>query len=237
MEEILASIRRIISDDGAEAGGKPEEADREEPRETPGGIEMSATQDDEPAPANGSDDEAEDEPLELTEAVQDDGTVVDLAQQRAAAQAAAAPAQAARVAAPELEPQPTPQPEPEPEPYDSAELELYGEDDLDGDDDDSAQDGAEGEENSMAAAGDIDRDRLVSEATEAATLAALSQLTQPEPQPTGGGIPGGERTLEQVVRDAVSEHLRSWLDANLPTLVERVVREEVRRMARRAEDA
>ena len=77
----------------------------------------------------------------------------------------------------------------------------------------------------------------MSEATEAATLAALSSVARPPEAAEAAPLMGGERTLEQVVRDAIAEHLKVWLDTNLPDLVERVVREEVRRLARRAEDS
>jgi hypothetical protein len=247
MEEILASIRRIISDDGQEQpGGDKAAADSEEPAarapaaapppkapaaERPGHIDLSARRDPgtEPEPEPGADaadavtaEEPEDEPLMLTQAVQDDGTVIDLAAQRAAAQSARAP-----------EPEPAADPEPQPEAPGEAgrvELEFYEDEQ-----DEGPAEPAPGEPE-MSESERSQRDRLVSEATEAATLAALSELAREERESGPISLPGGERTLEQVVRDAISEHLRSWLDANLPTLVERIVREEVRRMARRAED-
>ncbi len=232
MEEILASIRRIISDDGSEA-----EAGQAAAAETPKAAKSAAKQSDEAteqpeqSPVGGPIDlrssesemaepEAEEEPLELTEAIQDDGTVVDLAQQRAATRPT--PAQ------PEVVPKPSPEePTEPPAAEEDVSLELYGDDDSE-----------RPEEPAEEAMSERERDRLVSEATETATLAALSELAhaeEREPQPLS--LPGGERTLEQVVRDAISEHLRTWLDANLPDLVERVVREEVRRLARRAEDS
>ena len=47
---------------------------------------------------------------------------------------------------------------------------------------------------------------------------------------------GGGRTLEELVRTSLAPELKAWLDENLPDLVERIVREEVRKMVRRAED-
>ena len=47
---------------------------------------------------------------------------------------------------------------------------------------------------------------------------------------------GSGRTLEEVVREALAPELKAWLDANLADLVERIVREEVKKMVRRAED-
>jgi hypothetical protein len=78
---------------------------------------------------------------------------------------------------------------------------------------------------------------LISDAAEAATVATLTELARRSRTDKSLVLPGGERTLEQVVREAVAEHLSGWLDANLPSLVERVVRDEVRRLTRRAEDS
>lgn len=41
-------------------------------------------------------------------------------------------------------------------------------------------------------------------------------------------------SLEDIVRDELRPMLRAWVDANLPSLVERLVREELDRVARRA---
>ena len=40
------------------------------------------------------------------------------------------------------------------------------------------------------------------------------------------------RSLEDVVRDTLRPMLKAWLDDNLPQLVERLVREEIERIAR-----
>ncbi|MEX2248833.1 MAG: DUF2497 domain-containing protein, partial [Parvibaculum sp.] len=45
---------------------------------------------------------------------------------------------------------------------------------------------------------------------------------------------GGEgRTLEEIVSDMLRPMLKEWLDSNLPPLVERLVAEEIERIARR----
>lgn len=41
------------------------------------------------------------------------------------------------------------------------------------------------------------------------------------------------RTLEDVVRDMLRPMLKEWLDANLPSMVERLVRAEIERVSRR----
>ena len=43
---------------------------------------------------------------------------------------------------------------------------------------------------------------------------------------------GGSRTLEDLVADLLKPMLKQWLDQNLPPLVERLVREEIERVAR-----
>jgi cell pole-organizing protein PopZ len=44
---------------------------------------------------------------------------------------------------------------------------------------------------------------------------------------------GGDRTIEDITRELLRGYLRQWLDDNLPPLVERLVREEIERVARR----
>jgi cell pole-organizing protein PopZ len=41
------------------------------------------------------------------------------------------------------------------------------------------------------------------------------------------------RTLEDVVREMLKPMLKAWLDANLPNMVERLVRAEIERVSRR----
>ena len=43
----------------------------------------------------------------------------------------------------------------------------------------------------------------------------------------------GERSIEDMTQDLLKGMLRSWLDAHLPGLVEKLVREEIERVARR----
>jgi cell pole-organizing protein PopZ len=40
------------------------------------------------------------------------------------------------------------------------------------------------------------------------------------------------RTLEDLVQDMLRPMLKDWLDENLPTMVERLVRAEIERVAR-----
>lgn len=82
---------------------------------------------------------------------------------------------------------------------------------------------------------------LVSGATAAGAIAALGDLARASRGGSGGGSGaatpvGTNRTLEEMVMDAMAPHLKAWLDANLGPLVEKVVREEIQRLRRRSED-
>ena len=50
---------------------------------------------------------------------------------------------------------------------------------------------------------------------------------EPGPSPAGGG-----KTIEGVVQEMLRPMLKAWLDDNLPNLVERMVRAEIERVAR-----
>ena len=82
---------------------------------------------------------------------------------------------------------------------------------------------------------------LISSNTAAGAIAALGDLSRAARETTGGQgggttALGMNRTLEELVLDAMTPHLKSWLDTNLEPLVERVVREEIQRLRRRSED-
>jgi hypothetical protein len=81
-----------------------------------------------------------------------------------------------------------------------------------------------------------ERDRLLSNTTAAASVAALSQLVV-RPRDKSGELPLGaaERTLEDIVRELMRPLLKDWLDQNLHGLVERVVKDEVARLVREAQ--
>jgi cell pole-organizing protein PopZ len=209
MEEILASIRKIISEDEGEdqkmAGRDPAPA---EPDDAP---ETSAEQPDATAT------EPDDEVLDLTQMIGDDGTVVDLDSDEARRS--------------------------------STELAVELAEDYDTDkrgDDARGSDGrveAFGHDDQATlpsnAAGRGDEGALVSPATAAAASAALSELATAIEHKGGSGIGTpltGGRSLEDLVREALAPHLKVWLDENLASMVERLVREEIGKMVRRAED-
>src|SRR5579862_913872 len=76
--------------------------------------------------------------------------------------------------------------------------------------------------------------RLISDTTAAASLAALSELVnRSHREPDIESLPLGNvnRTLEDITRELLRPILKSWLDDNLPEFVERIVREEIGRLA------
>ncbi|MBX6370490.1 MAG: DUF2497 domain-containing protein, partial [Rhodospirillales bacterium] len=79
------------------------------------------------------------------------------------------------------------------------------------------------------------QDRLVSEPTAVASVAALSQLAAVSAKRDGLALGDGQLTIEELVRDLLRPMLRDWLDANLPGMVERLVREEIERLVRDAQ--
>lgn len=75
---------------------------------------------------------------------------------------------------------------------------------------------------------DAEHPGMLSGEAAAATQAAFNQLAE-----TLMSRAMGERSVEEVTRELLRTMLKSWLDENLPQLVERLVREEIERVARR----
>ena len=67
--------------------------------------------------------------------------------------------------------------------------------------------------------------QLVSNATMAAVDSAFNTLAQTV-------LVQNARTLEDLVREMLRPMLKTWLDDNLPSMVERLVRAEIERVAR-----
>lgn len=225
MEEILASIRKIISEDDPETSPRAEDA-------------------------SGSGDDEDSEPMELTQMVSEDGSVVDLrAEPRASLVALTedgdedsdeetedvlddrgTAADQAAVVEP-LVPEGT-----------RVHAEMVDEDLLDDDGDveldvregdvDQAEIAPEPEAEPEPEAPTVPRqklDGLVSPDVAAAAAAAMARLKDS----LAAGTPvGGGKTMEDLVSDAMMPHLKAWLDENLPQLVERVVREEIEKIVK-----
>jgi cell pole-organizing protein PopZ len=186
MEEILASIRRIISDDEARGAAKAAP-----PREAPRPVSNVSHLFAEPAapelPPNvvelPIEPVAPEEPALITEAF---------------AQAMEAGEPEETYTPPRLAPVPprraSPPPAPKPAPASAAERRLPPA-------------------------------PLLSPRSDAAVTAAFAQLADTM-------FNGNSRTIDGLVEDMLRPMLKTWLDNNLPPLVERMVREEIERVSR-----
>lgn len=175
MEEILQSIRKIIAEEG-----------------------------DEPDIESADENEMPDSVLELTDAVQDDGSVVNVADEEGDVLNEIDDA---------LEkPEPEPEPEPESEPAPKTKPEPVERDPLP----------------EPVAAGEED-DGLVSTASIAASAAALNALKKTDDL---GALPfASGNTVEGLVQQLLRPLLKEWLDTNLPDIVQKTVEREVRRIS------
>ena len=227
MEEILASIRKIISEDDPETAEAASEG------------------------ADGAGGGEEPEPMELTQMVSEDGSVVDLRSDQPADPAPAQEAEDGGAAAPEplvpentrvhaeliedddgieleaeaeIAAEPEPEPEPEPEALVESEPEVEAE---------PEPDPIPEPPQAAPAEPDSRLESLVSAEAAAAATAAMTRLNDSLSSESAAG--GSDKTLEALVRETMAPHLKAWLDENLPRLVERIVREEIDRIVRRAD--
>ena len=196
MEEILASIRRIISEDGDAAPKPPEAAEAPKPAPAaapppppppPPAAVAPPPPPPPPAPAKPKVEE-EDEVLELTEVVAEQ-----------APPPAPSPAPPKAVASPPPPPPPAPQP---------TVADLMS-DDL----------------------------ALVSAPVAQQAASTFSNLASTVSQVRGLPIGSPNRTLEDIVKELLRPMLKDWLDANLPTLVHRIVEREVAKLAGRVDES
>ncbi len=199
MEEILSSIRRIISSDEEEGGDAPEAA-AEAPAEASADLSQDGIDN-----LFDSAEEAEPEPeAQASEDLSQDGidNLFDSPAEPEAPEEEAEPEAKAKAEDDVLEltevveeaPAPASVPAPEPE------VEAGPAEDL------------------------------VSPPTEEASVATLASLNEVI---TSGQVPFdvGGRTVEQLAAELMRPMLREWLDQNLPIMVERLVRAEIKRLA------
>jgi len=181
MEEILASIRRIISDDEAK------------PADEAAAPQVDVAQ--EPEPVAAIDDDVLDlgaeaalvaAPEPTPAVLPDDADIAFIEEEPAAALPPEPPA-------PAVKPQPAPvQPEARPE---------------------------------AASTPVPDMASLLSDQASFVVTNAFGQLANTV-------LSNNARTLEDLVKDMLKPMLKTWLDDNLPTMVERLVRAEIERVAR-----
>lgn len=225
MEDILASIRRIIAEGEQDAKGGPGAAPAPVSEAAKPSLKADVAKAEAPKV----------EVFELTQIVQDDGSIVNVgdvvpkpepaaaevkadpartgaepvaqASPPAASEApvvvspppdrpAAPPAEQPAIPAPAIVAQPAPAAQPEVPPADAK------------------------VESAMAA---------LSRMMDLTQAPAPDALAEDPPERSGSSL-----TVDELVREAVRPLLRQWLDTNLPPLVERLVREAVDRVAKRA---
>ncbi len=245
MEEILASIRRIISEDDPEEGQGEKEAAEPEAAESEA-PEAEAEVEPEPeaeAPVEEPAAEDEEEELELTEKVNADGSPLEETAESEAAEEAPEPKP---IFDDEEAPEPEPEPEPEleaveEEPAEETPLEEPPVDEAPVEEspvEESGEDlevALELDDDLPTEAGDDTEESLISEPTQVAASSALSEIARAAITQRALAI-GEGRTLEDLVREALRPELKHWLDAHLASMVERIVREEIKKMVRRVEN-
>ena len=213
MEEILSSIRRIISEDDEEEGGAPDNAEEDaaparpappatpepEPEPEPEPVVAAPAPAPPPAPVEAAPppppppspppavEEPPEDVMDLTEVVEEeDDTVVSL----------------------NRDSPPAPEPEPAPEPADDW----------------------------AAALKEPPGGGLVSDGTANEAAAAFASLSAAVTGAHGLPIGNGANTIEQIARELLRPMLREWLDRNLHGIVSRAVEREVSKLAGRGED-
>lgn len=230
MEEILASIRRIIADEGNAPKSSSPHLPEPEP-EAADGETISEEDLDKLFASAGSDEPEEEDVLDLTE---------DLAEP---AEAEPAPAVEPELveglvdtadiafadevepeAEPEAEPDFEPEPEPEPEPVRPVKAEVPPQRPAPVF---TAPAPPPRPEPAPAAApeAEVEERPLLSDATGGFVANAFNDLALTV-------LNRNARTLEDLVQEMLRPMLKSWLDQNLPTMVERLVRAEIERVTR-----
>jgi cell pole-organizing protein PopZ len=208
MEEILASIRRIIADDDA-TKTVPQQAEQPRAEAHPAPLppqSMPSHAMPQPEPVHNA-PRAEPEPLpeeSVDEAVAEQSAdILDLTESMAA---------------------PMPQPSAEPMPSPAPQFRT-----IDGNSDVGFDEAAERPAAAPVASplehSAEERGRLLSRQSTAAVDSAFNALAQTV-------LAQNARTLEDLVRDMLRPMLKNWLDDNLPGMVERLVRAEIERVSR-----
>jgi len=80
--------------------------------------------------------------------------------------------------------------------------------------------------------------KLVSDGTAAAAVASLAELAKEAPRIKVEPVVKApeSKAIEDMTRELLKPLLKSWLDSNLPQIIERVVREEIARLGREAQE-
>jgi len=214
MEEILASIRRIITEDGEAVEASDDEAEAEveeelvldEPEEDE--FEELVEEEimelkEEPEPVLVLvEEEPEDEIFDLTELLDDEEEPEPLVLDEVIEEEPAVEPEPIYEAVPEYEP------EPEPDPYVSG----------------------------PAAMPAVESGGLVSREAAEPTAAAFVDFASAVSSAQGVQLGATHRTLEELVKDLLRPMLKDWLDNNLQPIVYRTVEREIAKLAGRADE-
>ena len=208
MEEILASIRRIIADDDANKtparGPEPPKVEAQ-PAPAPPAPPMSAAPAFAPRPRSEPAESRPVMPPEPSDSESDADPSPDIFD---LTESMAAPMTPPPAAAPPASVMPNPQ-------FRT----------IDGSSDVGFDEDGEAPAPLMAAPRGEDHASLISHETSAAVDSAFNALAQTV-------LVQNARTLEDLVREMLRPMLKSWLDDNLPGMVERLVRAEIERVSR-----
>jgi cell pole-organizing protein PopZ len=217
MEEILASIRRIIADDDANKTAprpaEPPQAAAPAPAARPAPppqAPLLAPRVTPPEPSLDEAEAAEPDPEPMADVEDQASDILDLTEQMAA---------------------PMPQPAPAPKPAPQFRT-IDGSFDVSYDEEKPApqmpapqmpEAHAPSDDNQFRA--EARSNQLLSSVTSAAVDSAFNTLAQTV-------LVQNARTLEDLVREMLRPMLKAWLDDNLPGMVERLVRAEIERVSR-----
>lgn len=215
MEEILSSIRRIISDEEAEGAEDSDAAEQAGSGSAQGRAE-SFEDDAQSFGTTGEDDESDDV-LELTKVVRESGEVVDLKSE--AADGAELDADDSDTV------------------EDQEEAELAPPEDMpESEPDAMTDDYVNQEDEATVDTKQVDADELISVSATTTASGAIAKLTSAFRTPAEESIADTDgRTMEQFAEDIMRPMLKEWLDEHLPPMIERIVEKEIRKIARRAE--
>jgi len=218
MEEILASIRRIIADDDAsKTAQRTAEAPRPAPKPVPPAPlprpSPQAAQPEPPAPEPQAEESPFDEAGADAEVLEDQASdILDLTESMTR------PAPSAPAPAPMASPAPAPAPQ-------FRKIEAYSDVSFEEAEQSRPMPRAAERPAPHIAHEAIDQSELLSSAASAAVDSAFNALAQTV-------LVKNARTLEDLVREMLRPMLKTWLDDNLPSMVERLVRAEIERVAR-----
>ena len=79
-------------------------------------------------------------------------------------------------------------------------------------------------------------DQIFTDVATSATLGAFAKLSETILMERKRAIEGASITLDDIVKDLLRPLLRTWIDQNMPGIVDRLVREELEKITRQARE-